>query len=207
MGNDQRFLRKNNIPMSVEDIYTIFQGEMYVTSQPQIIKTLLGSCIAACLYDAKTGIIGMNHFMLGDAKSTDANINQSNAGRYGIFSMELLVNQMLARGARKDRLEAKIFGGAHVLGGLDSYGDFNVPKKNCEFIQRYLKLERIPIRSSNIGGTEGMTIYFCQTNFSVYVHKIKKGQLNHELFKKEFVLSELNQKKLFEKSNVELWDK
>lgn len=99
----------------------VVQGEFQVTADPMVVfTTLLGSCVAACLRDPITGVGGMNHFLLpGDDREGGAN-----SLRYGVHSMELLVNGLLRIGARRDRLEGKLFGGARLLRGLTDIGEF-----------------------------------------------------------------------------------
>ena len=101
--------------------------------------TTLGSCIAACLWDRVAKVVGMNHFMLPEGNG--------DSGRYGTFAMELLINEMMKRGASKARMEAKIFGGGAVISGMNS---LNVGERNTNFVIDFLKLERIPIVSKDV---------------------------------------------------------
>ncbi len=117
----------------------ILPGEYFVDNEDLLIMTTLGSCIAACLWDRQAGIGGMNHFMLPEGNG--------DSGRYGSFAMELLINEMMKRGAAKTRMEAKIFGGGAVISGMSS---INVGERNTNFVIDYLKLERIPIVSKDV---------------------------------------------------------
>jgi chemotaxis protein CheD len=121
------------------DAVKVLPGEFFVSDQDLLIVTTLGSCIAACLWDRERRIGGMNHFMLpeGDADS----------GRYGSYAMELLINQLLKRGAARSTLEAKVFGGGAVIAGMNS---INVGQRNTEFVLDYLKTERIPVVSKDV---------------------------------------------------------
>jgi chemotaxis protein CheD len=103
-----------------------------------LLTTVLGSCVAACLVDRSIGLSGMNHFMLPDG---------GNAGRYGVFAMELLINEMMKRGARRERLQAKIFGGGQVM---RNYTCMNVGERNVEFVEQFLATERIAIVSRDV---------------------------------------------------------
>lgn len=95
---------------------TIHPGEFYVTRKHLIISTLLGSCVAACLYDPVNKVAGMNHFMLSNKRySRDMPTCITEAGRYGVNAMELLINKMLNTGAEKKHLRAKAFGGGSLL--------------------------------------------------------------------------------------------
>ena len=105
----------------------IFPGEFYVTLHDEWIVTVLGSCVSACIRDAAVGIGGMNHFMLpGDGTpESRAARPASEAARYGTHAMEKLINELLGRGARRERLETKVFGGGRVLPGLTDIGRRN----------------------------------------------------------------------------------
>ena len=100
------------------DTAKILPGEYYATNKDMALVTVLGSCVSACLRDRESGIGGMNHFMLPDeGKLVGSHGNISAGGRYGVHAMELLINQILKLGGRRDRLEAKVFGGGNVLQG------------------------------------------------------------------------------------------
>jgi chemotaxis protein CheD len=119
----------------------ILPGEYFVHDQDILIMTTLGSCIAVCLWDREAKLGGMNHFMLpeGDADS----------GRYGSFAMELLINEMMRRGATRGAMEAKVFGGGQVVEGMTT---MNIGERNTAFAIDYLKTERIPIVSQDVLG-------------------------------------------------------
>ena len=95
----------------------ILPGEYYVTANNEAIVTVLGSCVSACIRDKVFGIGGMNHFMLPINKNmSDIDIAaMSNAGRYGNFAMEKMINDILKNGGTRENLEVKIFGGGRVL--------------------------------------------------------------------------------------------
>ena len=116
-------------------------GEYFVSNEDLIIVTVLGSCIAACLWDRTMRVGGMNHFMLPDGDSADV------SGRYGSYAMELLINELLKLGARRENLQAKIFGGAQVMHSLNL---LNVGERNTAFVTQYLQTERIPIISEDV---------------------------------------------------------
>ena len=128
-------------------------GGVFASREPAVVYTLLGSCIAVCLRDPVAQIGGMNHFMLPASAEGEA------AGsRYGIQAMELLINACMKRGADRSRLEAKVFGGGHVLRIRESAD--NVPKSNIRFALEFLQTECIPIISRDVGGYVGREIYF-----------------------------------------------
>jgi len=128
----------------------IVQGEYRVTGDPGVvITTLLGSCVAACLHDPLARVGGMNHFLLpGELKAGQSE-------RLGVHLMELLVNGLLKHGASKDRLIAKLFGGAKMVDGLNDIGE-----RNGLFARRFLEREGIPVVASSIGGATGRRIQF-----------------------------------------------
>ena len=119
----------------------VLPGEYFVSRDEMAIVTVLGSCIAACLWDRFMRIGGMNHFMLPDGDSSDV------SGRYGSYAMELLINEMLKMGARRESMQAKIFGGAQVMANFTT---MNVGERNTSFVTEYLQTERIPIVSEDV---------------------------------------------------------
>jgi chemotaxis protein CheD len=132
----------------------IIQGEFKVISDPIVVlSTILGSCVAACLRDPIAGVGGMNHFLLpgnGSSPSTGGD-----ATRYGVHLMELLINGLLKQGARRDRLEAKVFGGARTIAMFS-----NVGEQNAAFAMQFLKDEGIPVVGSSTGGDHGRKVEF-----------------------------------------------
>ena len=154
---------------------TILPGEYYVSNEEVVITTLLGSCVSACLYDPYNKIIGMNHFLLSNKRyARDMPVCITEAGRYGIHSMELLINEMWNRGAQRGNLKAKAFGGGSVLKPVDAFTSsfFAVGEVNVRFIREFLQNENIPLVSSDLGGTVGRVINFFSGDFSVYVRKM-----------------------------------
>ena len=123
------------------DAVKVLPGEYFVSNEEIVIMTVLGSCIAACIWDGRARIGGMNHFMLPDGDTGDG------SGRYGSFAMELLINEMLKLGARRETMQAKIFGGGQVMAGFTT---MNVGERNTQFVQDYLATERIPIVSQDV---------------------------------------------------------
>ena len=119
----------------------VLPGEYFVSDENLVIMTVLGSCIAACLWDSRAHIGGMNHFMLPDGD------DGSGFGRYGSYAMELLINEMLKSGARRESLQAKIFGGAQVM---SNFTTMNVGERNTDFVIDYLQTERIPLLSQDV---------------------------------------------------------
>lgn len=131
----------------------ILPGEFHVTGEDLVLVTLLGSCVSACLRDPLAGVGGINHFMLPEAEALGGG-----SARYGAFAMEMLINDLLKRGARRERLEAKVFGGGNVIRGMTVA---NVGARNASFALRYLEDERIRILAQDLGGTDARKLgYF-----------------------------------------------
>ena len=128
------------------------QGEHHVTSDRSVmLTTILGSCVAMCLRDPDTGVGGMNHFLLpeGDGAGTDA------GRRYGAYAMELLINDVLKAGARRDRLQAKLFGGGRMFASLKDVG-----LANADFAERFLRDEGIPVVGGSLRGMGGRRLHY-----------------------------------------------
>jgi chemotaxis protein CheD len=152
-------------------------GERYATASAVDIKTLLGSCVAACLYDPEAKVAGLNHFLLAAPRySKSMPFTATDAGRYGIHAMELLINDMVKLGAARSRLKAKVFGAASVLGTACEDKFFCVSEVNQRFIRDYLATERIPIMSEDLGGTHGRVIHFHSDSFRVFRRFIRKTE-------------------------------
>lgn len=132
----------------------VIQGEWKVVSDPDaVLSTILGSCVAACIRDPIAGVGGMNHFLLpGSATASSSN---GDATRYGVHLMELLINGLLKKGARRDRLEAKIFGGAKTIARFS-----NVGEQNALFARQFLTDENIRIVGESTGGDHGRKLEY-----------------------------------------------
>ena len=132
----------------------VIQGEYKVIGDANVVlSTILGSCVAACLRDPIAGVGGMNHFLLpGSATASSAG---GDATRYGVHLMELLINGLLKQGARRDRLEAKVFGGAKTIATFS-----NVGEQNALFAMSFLKDEGIKVVGSSTGGDHGRKLEF-----------------------------------------------
>ncbi len=119
----------------------ILPGEYFVANEDMVIMTVLGSCIAACIWDSQRRIGGMNHFMLPEGTPLDT------SGRYGSYAMELLINEMIKLGSARENMQAKVFGGGQVI---HSFTTMNVGERNTKFVLDYLQTERIPIVSKDV---------------------------------------------------------
>jgi chemotaxis receptor (MCP) glutamine deamidase CheD len=134
---------------------SIHIGGVFATREPTVIKTLLGSCIAACLRDPEAGVGGMNHFMLPAALNGSA---EDNLSRFGLHAMELLIGEIQKLGGQRARLQAKVFGGGHVLQIADSPN--GVPQQNIRFIREFLRTEEIPLLAHDLGGRAARYVLF-----------------------------------------------
>jgi chemotaxis protein CheD len=131
----------------------IIQGEYFVTDDKNVmVTTILGSCVAACIRDPLAGVGGINHFLLPGTKGRD---KAGEAERLGVHLMELLVNGLLKSGARRERLEAKLFGGARTVRGHNDIG-----RHNAEFAERFLRDEGIAHIGGSTGGLQGRRIQY-----------------------------------------------
>jgi chemotaxis protein methyltransferase CheR len=143
-------------------------GDVWASREPMELRTVLGSCVSACLFDAEANIGGMNHFMLPDGDHADQ------PARYGVHAMELLINQMMKLGAERSRIRAKVFGGASVV-RLEHATD--VGKRNAMFVRRYLEAEEIPIDGEHLGGTRPLDVRMDATTGRVLVRELEAETL------------------------------
>jgi chemotaxis protein CheD len=133
------------------DAVKVLPGEYFVSNEDLVIMTVLGSCIAACMWDGPAKVGGMNHFMLPEGEGMEG------FGRYGSYAMELLINEMLKMGARRETMQAKIFGGAAVMAGFTT---MNVGERNTKFVKDYLATERIPVVSQDVMDVQPRKVCF-----------------------------------------------
>ncbi len=141
----------------------VLPGEFFVTEEALVITTTLGSCIAACLWDRERRVGGMNHFLLPDSGSSAA------SGRYGGFAMDLLIGEMVKRGATRSSMEAKVFGGGAVISGMNS---INVGELNTRFVLDYLRTERISIVSKDVLDIHARKVCYLPTTGKAMVKRL-----------------------------------
>lgn len=158
----------------------ILPGEYYYTKKPMLIVTVLGSCVAACIRDRVSGIGGMNHFMLPDGAGDPTN-PASTSMRYGAYAMEMLINQILKAGGKRENLEAKVFGGGNVLQG---FTHMNVGERNAQFVRTFLRNENIRVLAEDLNDIYPRKVYFFPATGRVLVKKLKKLN-NYTLVKRE----------------------
>ncbi|RTL57830.1 MAG: chemoreceptor glutamine deamidase CheD [Rhodocyclaceae bacterium] len=144
----------------------VLPGEYFVTTTDMVVVTVLGSCVAACIRDREKGIGGMNHFMLAEGGD-----DQTASARYGSYAMEILINHLLKLGARRDRLEAKVFGGGRVMASLSGA---MVGERNSDFVLNYLQTERIPVVSQDLLDVYPRKVYFFPVTGRVMMKKLAR---------------------------------
>lgn len=150
----------------------ILPGEYYVSVQDEVITTVLGSCISACVRDVKFGIGGMNHFMLPEMHDQSDNWSELGVGfatRYGNVAMEHLVNAILKQGGMRKNLEVKVFGGGDVMGGI-SKG--TVGAKNIRFVTAYIEQERLKLVGEDMGDLFPRKVMYYPQTGKAFVKKL-----------------------------------
>jgi len=147
----------------------ILPGEYYVSRGNEIISTVLGSCISACIRDTSIGIGGMNHFMLPEGSTSDPHHNDvtNTSTRYGSYAMEHMINDILAHGGNRNRLEIKLFGGGQILQSMT-----NIGQKNIQFVRDYLLMESLTITCEDMGGLHPRKIMYFPSTGRVLVKKL-----------------------------------
>jgi len=145
----------------------ILPGEFYVTTAPELITTVLGSCVSACIRDTKLGIGGMNHFMLPHSEDYNNWGGESVAARYGSYAMEALINAIIKAGGERSRFEIKAFGGGNVISAATSVGDNNV-----DFLYRFTEIENFKLAASDLGGSLPRKVVFFPRTGKVHVKKL-----------------------------------
>lgn len=155
----------------------VLPGEFYVSNQVEMVSTVLGSCVSACIYDPARGIGGMNHFMLpepigersGERDAWSATVGR--AARYGNDAMEQLINAILKAGGQRASLEVKIFGGGRVLTQMTDVG-----RRNIEFVQRYIAAEQLNLCASDLGDVYPRQVQFFPATGKARVRQLRGRQ-------------------------------
>jgi chemotaxis protein CheD len=148
----------------------LLPGQYAIGSGSDLLVTVLGSCVSACLFDSALGVGGMNHFMLPSSDVGAAAVDETSA-RLGIHAMELLINALIRGGARKSALRAKVFGGGAVLQGMTAS---NVGERNAEFALSFLRTEGIPVVAQDLLDVHPRKIYFFPGTSRVLVRKLRQ---------------------------------
>jgi chemotaxis protein CheD len=145
----------------------VLPGKYFVADSNTLIVTVLGSCVAVCMWDPVNKIGGMNHFML-PMHTNDPAVDFSPSARYGAYAMEILINDLLKMGAARKNLEAKIFGAGKVLSGMNDIGE-----RNARFALEYLRREKIPITAQDLGGNYPRKVHFFPASGRVLVKLLR----------------------------------
>ncbi len=156
----------------------ILPGEYFVTDAKEMIVTVLGSCISACIQDEVLKIGGMNHFMLPKDKSYNKGshvdvIDDSDAARYGNVAMERLINDIIKLGGSRCNMKAKIFGGGRITNS-----SMDIGLDNIKFVREYLQMESIEILKEDVGSELPRKVYYIPESNDVYVKKIERMNNN-----------------------------
>ncbi|MEE4357104.1 MAG: chemotaxis protein CheD [Desulfococcaceae bacterium] len=155
-------------PRKIKQHIRLHIGDYYASRRPVMISTLLGSCVAVCMFDPVAHIGGMNHILLpgkADMRKFDM------SARFGINAMELLINKIMNLGGERRRLIAKVFGGGRILPAISEENCMG--KKNVEFVLEFMKTESFRIVSRDVGGTQSRRIYFHADTGDVF---LKRGK-------------------------------
>jgi len=149
----------------------ILPGQYYVTRHDEMIATVLGSCVSACIRDKVLGIGGMNHFMLpinSDAAANVLGAKMNEAARYGVYAMELLINAILKHGGQKQNFEVKVVGGGRMIANMS-----NVGRRNIEFVRHFLATEGLPVLAADLGDIYPRKLHYFPATGVVRVKKLR----------------------------------
>ena len=181
----------------------ILPGEFYVTTHGEMIGTVLGSCISACVRDVKLGIGGMNHFMLPAQNEhssaqwgSDANTSET---RYGNWAMEYLLNTLYKLGCTKKNLEIKLFGGGQVLASMTDIG-----QRNILFAYDFLRKEGLNVKAADVGDIYSRKILFFPDTGAVKVRRITTTRNDTIIEREKGYLENIRKRK--DDSDIELFD-
>ncbi|MHB8623685.1 MAG: chemotaxis protein CheD [Sulfuricaulis sp.] len=194
MSNMQpRPTAKTRLPAEIDQALsrvTINIGGLRASRKPLLLDTVLGSCIAACLYDPVFGVGGMNHFMLPEG----ADPGNPTSTRYGVNAMELLISDLMKLGADRRRFQAKIFGGGHVLNIRESLN--GVPQQNIDFVRRFLETEQIPVVREDLGGYQPRRVLFHTHTGRVFLKYLGNNEAKRTAEEEMVYLISLKKQKL-----------
>ena len=146
----------------------LLPGEYYITLRGEMITTVLGSCVSACIRDRVMGVGGMNHFMLPSSAQPDDWGGSSSSARYGSYAMEQLINEILKAGGRRENLEVKAFGGGNIVSALSSVG-----RKNIAFLREFLHIEGLHLVAKDLGGPHPRKVNFYPDSGRAQVKRLR----------------------------------
>lgn len=158
-------------PIQKIEVVRILAGEYYATHRDEMITTVLGSCISACVRDKAAKIGGMNHFMLPAEKRAENGAAGTHGlsadAAYGSYAMEQLINCILKYGGRRENLEVKIFGGGRIMNGMGDVG-----QQNIQFVRDYLRTERLSVSAEDVGDVFPRRMAYFPATGKVLVKKL-----------------------------------
>lgn len=181
--------RKPMTAAELSQVHMIMPGEHFVSAKPVVIGTLLGSCVSACMWDPELKIGGMNHFMLPDGPTGSS--PDGAPARYGLYAMEVLINDLLRRGCERNRLHTKVFGGANITGNASNE---HIGARNARFVLRFLADDGFVPEAADLGGANSRRIYFNTATGMVRVNKVRKVGTDEILALENKYSSSLQQK-------------
>jgi chemotaxis protein CheD len=154
----------------------LFIGDLHASGTPLVLRTLLGSCIAVCLFDPVAHVGGMNHFALPDTPDPSA---RTRAARFGLPAMTQLLGALVSVGGARDRLLATIVGGGHLLVPADVAN--SIPQRNIAFARLFLAKERIAVVGEDIGGQCPRQVRFHTATGGVFVTRLRSTACHRRL--------------------------
>jgi chemotaxis receptor (MCP) glutamine deamidase CheD len=172
--------RRAAAPVDVEKEVTIYVGGVHAAAEPELVKTLLGSCISVCLFDPVAMVGGMNHFMLPDSGQ---DVARHDLTRFGVHAMDCLIGSMMKLGGDRRRFVAKFFGGAHVLDMQESATA--VPQQNIAFIRSFLAVEGFTVLAEDVGGYRPRHVRFYTSTGRALVKRVESVQARERLIAQE----------------------
>jgi chemotaxis protein CheD len=167
----------------------LLPGEFYVAREGELIATVLGSCVSACVRDPEAGFGGMNHFMLPHSDKPGSWGGAGNAARYGTYAMETLINDILKAGGRRDRLEVKAFGGGKILTKLTDIG-----QQNIRFLLEFLRFEGLQLKSHDLGDVYPRKVIYYPDSGNVQIKKLRTMHNKTIVEREKTYLHELDEK-------------
>lgn len=189
-----RHVRQFWMPKRKRVAVKVVAGDYYVSSQDEVICTVLGSCVSTCIRDTTIGVGGINHFLLPDA---DCDI-LSSSNRYGVFAMEQLINAIIKYGGHRENFEIKVVGGGNMMAGANDIG-----QRNIAFVQQFLQTEGLAVSALDVGGLQARRIQYIAKTGQLMVQKLKDS--NNE---RTMALELENQRSIQQQTNddIELFD-
>jgi chemotaxis protein CheD len=176
-----------------KNINIIHPGEYYITAEDELIGTLLGSCVSVCLHDSENHVGGMNHFMLPGRIRSGGFLSDDYA-KYGITAINKIINGMLEKGAKKENLTAKVFGGGSILNLSGSDGRRSmIPADNIRIARILLEIEDIPIISTDVGSNYTRKIIFDAYTGKVYLRKIMKSDVSKMVVERDIKILKIRE--------------